>query len=685
MSPPQQLRPASFLDFVRRTQSNIRMDIDASEQRRNILRGIDSELAKATQCIEFQVANRQQLGAVWIVSVDLTKTDSAGLDESLEGSNAWWPGPPKGAADVLSVVPEAEQINLRFATTAPPTAGGKLLVYPPRYLEALRDCWSNDLWAERSLLWLKQLESANAFQPERIPSTEGIKGRLRDRQARAIKLLGFDAGFLWGPPGTGKTYTLGFMLGQFLVERPSARVLLLSTTNSAVDQALIAADKALEVLTNRARAAAAIRKHCVRVGNHFIASHYKAREHLLPVKDDNLIRRLTALEAERPDNKSVQAYASWKSQVELVRNAIRQQAIGVLDHARLAAMTTTRAAFTFGDLAARSPYDLVVFDEASQVGIAHALALAPLGRQCIFAGDPQQLAPIVQSSNPAAERWLGQSMFVYRNESADSTCMLNEQSRMAEPICRIVSNVFYGGRLLVAADCKHNREWARHRDLVPIRPMGSRCVHVENSDKEGTWSQKYHGPIRFTSAEFIRDLVCELTRLLDTSDIIVLTPFRAQRTLIRTFLQNAGCGNVSVSTVHRAQGSERHTVIFDPVMGDTPFLRTDDAPRLINVAISRAQARLVVIMSPGDRRNPLFDQIYNVIENLDTFREAVPIANLIKQARFPASAMERVVQIKGMIGRIVHVHNNGERFEVLDFHTGKRRTFITSYLRKTFS
>ena len=54
-------------------------------------------------------------------------------------------------------------------------------------------------------------------------------------------------------------------------------------------------------------------------------------------------------------------------------------------------MTATYATFQYDDLAELGPYDLVVFDEASQVGKAHAMTLAGLGKRVMFAGDPKQL------------------------------------------------------------------------------------------------------------------------------------------------------------------------------------------------------------------------------------------------------------------------------------------------------
>jgi DNA replication ATP-dependent helicase Dna2 len=658
--------------------------LDWQKTQSDIVDGISAELAKSSEYVEFVIEGREPDGAIWKVFVDASQTISGGLDESLEGAVAWWPGPPKGAADVLSVIPETEQINLRFATVDPPPRGEKIRIYPPRYLEALLNCWSVDEWARTCLGWLDQIPASNSFDPGRKPSAEPFARWLRKRQCEAFRLPGWQAGFLWGPPGTGKTTTLGAVLAQYLVQFSSARILLFSTTNVAVDLALVALDKCLEKLTTKFPVAAQVRSRCFRIGNHFVAKHYEGREHLLPVRDHGLIHKLAQLEAARPDPQDVKAYAWWKGETEAVRQAIRQQALGVLEHARLAAMTTTRAAFTFADLGQRSPYDLVAFDEASQVGLAHALAIAPLGRHAVFAGDPQQLAPIVQAENLSAQRWLGRSMFIYMNEQADSTVLLNEQSRMAEPICRIVSNVFYDGKLRVADESQQDPSWQKYHEPVNVKLIGKENTCVKAVDKDGIWSPKYHGPIRFASAEFIRDLVCELKAFQDEKEILVLTPFRAQRTLIKTFLCNANCRRVTASTVHRAQGSERHTVIFDPVKGDSEFLNTEEARRLINVAISRAEARLVFILSPLDRKNPMLNQIANLIENSHLYRLAVPITKLAGQVTFPHCALHKVVQIKNTIGKVTEILEGGAKFQVMDLQTAKTKTYITSYVIQNF-
>ena len=364
-----------------------------------ILKAIRDELSQSSHYIDFTVDYSRREGDVWTVFVDLSRENAKGLDESFEGAVAWWPADPgNGAADVLSVIPENQQINLRFATRQPPSQGGLLRLYPPRYLEALENIWTNPFNAESSLHWVDGIRAANKYCADRVPSPGPFGRLLRKNQCEAFDLMGWNAGFLWGPPGTGKTFTLGIMLAQHLLTFPQSKVLLLSTTNTATDQALVAVDKALERLSTTNPLATEIRQNrCKRVGQHFLASNYSGREHLLPVQDFTLLKALAQLEAARPDKSDVQNYAAWKSKEEALRNEIRRQAGQVLDHVTLAAMTTTRAAFTFNHLLERAPFGLVVFDEASPSESCPCLSSGTTFRQRVVCGRSKSTCPYCAS------------------------------------------------------------------------------------------------------------------------------------------------------------------------------------------------------------------------------------------------------------------------------------------------
>jgi hypothetical protein len=76
-------------------------------------------------------------------------------------------------------------------------------------------------------------ETTPAGEPELV-DVPGMNASQADAVASA---LGRDTTFIWGPPGTGKTRTIG-KIGEQLVRRERS-VLVVSHTNSAVDQAVL--------------------------------------------------------------------------------------------------------------------------------------------------------------------------------------------------------------------------------------------------------------------------------------------------------------------------------------------------------------------------------------------------------------------------------------------------------------
>lgn len=628
----------------------------ATQIRHDIVWAIQNELASIPKHLDFRVRRSRKEAAIWRVSVDVSSARTNTLDESLEGAAAWWAEPEKGGADVLSVDPEREEINLRYATCAPPEEGGTLRIYPPVFLEALLTLWGDDEPSLAAGGWAEQFPDDNNFDSHLVADAARFD-HLRERQRSAFNLPAWKGGYLWGPPGTGKTTTLGAVIASCLGSANPKRVLMLSTTNVAVDQALVSVDRSLEL---QGQHTWSTRKGCKRVGNHYRASFYEGRQHLIPAQDEALLAELASLEAARPEPSDVQAYAAWKSKVEAVRARLRRKHEEIIKASQLVAMTTTAAVFQFSLLRDCAPYDLVVFDESSQVGLAHALMLAPLGRRCIFAGDPRQLSPIVQSSHSISKKWLGRSMFdLSQDNSARWMCFLNEQWRMAKPICNVVSRLFYGGELIVAKAAEQDARWLRERHLPVTEGLPRDHIVVENVLQEGQFSQRYKGPIRFDSAQKIVELVQKLLRHHPPADILVLTPFRAQRALIRSMLRRSSVRGVSVSTVHKAQGSERHTVIFDPVQGSSDFLMTDDAHRLVNVAISRAKARLVLLVSPGDCANPIFSQVGVINAGREMSVNATHIREVIKRSDLAKHIIGKVFATDQLVFKCTSLDKDG--------------------------
>jgi hypothetical protein len=655
----------------------------------DILTALDAEMALSDSPERFRVVQAAADGDVWKVWLkpDTEAKDAGSLDSSLEGSRAWWPGDSQrmirqGAADVLAVVPEEDLIVLRYATGPLPAPEGSLWIYPIQYLQKLRELWTNDSFAAQQLTWWDTFVSQNREAPN-LRADPSRFPWLRSRQKRSFDLVGWNTSFLFGPPGTGKTTTLGALLAQVLDQFPLQRILLLSTTNSAVDQALLSVDKALEKLTQSERQPSKLRSECRRVGTHFISKNYAGRQHLLPAIDPAQVKRLLELHSSQPEKQDAQAFGQWKAAIEKLQMEIRRNSTDVLSSARLVALTTTGAVFRYEDLAALQDYDLVVFDEGSQVSLVHALTLASLGKRVLFAGDPRQLAPIVRTKDRDAEKWLGESPFQRMREQESYVCKLNEQSRMAEPICNLVSHVFYGGDLVVAHEKASNAEWLDERAPLGIKDYGTRNTYVVPTAAE--CERKGGVARREETARIAVDIAMKLVGKVPPNEIQVLTPFRAQRSLIQRKLRDAKLSGVRVSTVHRAQGTECDTIIFDPVEAGTAFLNAGElGRRLINVAVSRAKARFFLLVSPENLSNQVIKQLSDIIENSQSLPEAaLEIDAAVGMRDFPKCVLGRTIRFVVREGVIVGkvVRTEGEKLVVSNIASGNEIKFELATLR----
>ena len=532
------------------------------------------------------------------------------LTEDFHSAGACWYIPANGTATVSRVDPDNSQVRLINFKNTPPQEGREIFLYPPNYLKALLSRWEDHDLAQKAIAGLHDL-----LNPTYVKSNTLFANKyafLRPAQRRALNLLTHSSSFLLGPPGTGKTTTLGVMVAEFMVANPRARVLVVSTTNLAVDQALISVDNALEHVNETG-----VRFQLRRIGRGYDRRLYALREHLLP---------------QNPVHVTLEdRYVG--DEYDTITDSHEQTYIGnARENVRLYARTITSCIAGWSSLRALDEFDLVVFDEASQISLAHTLLVMLLGKARLFAGDPEQLAPIARSKTHSAQRWLTRSAFAVMPTTGLSSCFLNEQSRMAGPICKIDSEIFYGGLLRVADDALADPVWMKSR----ARPMGNipagEHVSIQHIASGATRSRHRNGWFRLESAQRIMDLV--LSALKDghakESDIVIITPYRLQRAYLLEQLSMLGVPKIKVSTVHSCQGSEAPFVIFDPVCGDDEFLMGQAGRQLINVAISRAQAKLVVMLSAQDLQNPIFCQMVAILK-----RDSEPVAEVLGTPQLP--------------------------------------------------
>ena len=533
------------------------------------------------------------------------------LDEGMEDGRLHWKGHSEGWAEIVSVLPGLSCIHAYLTGGNAPVRGDIIYVNPPRFLEPLLQIWQRPVADSTVAQWFHKLKN-NQFVSS-LAVKPNVNG-LRPAQQAAFALPGWDISFLWGPPGTGKTHTLGSLLAAYLVQHPSHRVLLLSSTNVAVDLAVLAVDKAIAA----ARPQTA-RPSCLRFGSRFEPKRYQNSQHLIPLKDKSLLRLYDSHLQVVPNPAEPEKYKAWKDTLDSLRKQIRTQNLQYLASASLAGMTATYAIFEYESLSTKK-YDLIVFDEASQVSKAYAIALSELGHRVLFAGDPCQLSPIVQAGSEDARSWLGLSPFDWSHgTNPEASCMLDEQWRMSEPISRAVSKLFYQEKLRVAAPALLNPRWLEDRTALRTRLLPPANVILLNTMASAEPAREYVGYVCRTTAELAAAIALDLHESCVGQTTLILTPYRAQRRAIHAELQGLNLPTNLASTVHRAQGSERRNVIVDLVKAGADFVNGLEGRRLINVALSRAECRIIILLQMDWRDNPVLVTLSSMftITNVD--------------------------------------------------------------------
>jgi predicted RecB family nuclease len=243
--------------------------------------------------------------------------------------------------------------------------------------------------------------------------------------------------------------------------------------------------------------------------------------------------------------------------------------------------------------------DVLFVDEAGQMSLANALAVAQSAKSLVLLGDPQQLEQPLRGSHregadaSALEHLLAGAKTI----PSDKGLFLDKTWRLHPKICAFTSEVFYENRLQSRKGLERQgiegHPWLGTAGLwfVPVLHKGNKNSSPEEVDRIAGIVEGLLRP----GVEWIDDK--GKRRPLTMDDILIVAPYNAQVSDLSSRLSNARVG-----TVDKFQGQEAPVVIYS-LTTSSP----EDAPRgmeflyslnRLNVATSRARALAILIGSP---------------------------------------------------------------------------------------
>lgn len=427
-----------------------------------------------------------------------------------------------------------------------------------------------------------------------------------ESQKEAFKAsLNKDITFIWGPPGTGKSFTLAAII-MALHKMQGERTAVCCLSNVAVDQLVNKVVDIVEIWEpNMAR------------GEFYRAGRTRdekllATDFLFPDdKTAKLLRiriKLLNEKIERFKKNNLQfsdEAIKYKSQIKELRKELKEHTDYLINQVKVVFSTISN--FVINPRLRDGEFDNLIVDEASMLAEPQLIALARNAKKrIILVGDFQQLSPITVAGVPILRDSVFKLCGIDINHTDHPALhQLLNQRRSNPKLVDLINHSFYCDRL-------HAQNGKNHK--VIVRPPYSECVIGMRCVPDGL--------VRFTKGGTRQNVsnagaVMELLDLFsqDSKEIFsigVITPYTGQVSMLKAlFIKKEYDADfqdrVKIGTVHTFQGSECDVIIFDMV--DSEFeggkksyfgkiYSGEQGERLLNVAISRARHKLIVVCNP---------------------------------------------------------------------------------------
>jgi len=276
-----------------------------------------------------------------------------------------------------------------------------------------------------------------------------------------------------------------------------------------------------------------------------------------------------------------------------VRKGIEQHKLGEnkrkLSQVRVVGVTCAACVFPCLD---KLKFPVLLLDECSQM--TEPASLLPMARfECrklVLVGDPKQLSPTIQGSEPDHEAGLEQTLFDRLIKMGYEPTLLRTQYRCHPAISAIPNRLFYENKLLDGVTAEDRQPVV---DLVPTLCFYNVGKGKEKSRRDGSYCNE-------EEAKFVVFLIeCLLESGVEPAQIGVITLYKSQLQTISNNLaasratSHAELKAIQISTVDAFQGGEKDLIILSCVRTD--HIGFIDCDRRTNVALTRAKRHLLIV------------------------------------------------------------------------------------------
>lgn len=419
--------------------------------------------------------------------------------------------------------------------------------------------------------------------------------------------------FIWGPPGTGKTYTLSKIAIEHM--KKGEKVLMLSNSNIAVDGAALRVKKDAKEIFKKGAVLRYGYPHMPELLNNNEITSYCVAATL----NKNISDRLIFLYTEKDKyNKKDKRYSEIVTEIKKLKDGLKKEEKNLVKEAKFIATTVAKACMD--KLLFDSKFDVVIVDEASMLIVPQVIFAASLAtKHFVCVGDFRQLPPIVTSDkenedddnttnmpsvlNNDIYDFTGIKEISLKNKNHRWVVMLNKQHRMEPSIATFLSNNMYMHKLISAEEMEEKTKILKAMSPAPKTSMAV----ADTTGMLTTFQRTQQGSYFNLLSAFASVALAQ--KAADKVEVGIITPYREQAKLISSIVKDMNEQGMKLkiisSTVHSFQGSEKDIIIYDvPDCYIRPYptqMLSDNknliADRLFNVAMSRSKGKFIVVMN----------------------------------------------------------------------------------------
>ena len=267
------------------------------------------------------------------------------------------------------------------------------------------------------------------------------------------------------------------------------------------------------------------------------------------------------------------------------------------------------------NLSERHLLDWVIIDEATQVNLHAAVLAMSKARNVVVVGDLKQLGPIIDQRLKDAAISPPHPVYDVTEHSILSSVtelygqilprtILREHYRCAPEIIEFCNKMFYNGELITMKAKDSDDQWPTL--MVRKTPPGNHMRTLRRALTKGTYSQR--------EIDTVEELMGGVVEGVDFRGLLggeesgsdymlgIATPYRLQADRLgEAIYSTADLPEMSSlsETIHKFQGRGAKAMILSTVVDESRVghmkLRFVDDPRMINVAVSRAKEKFILV------------------------------------------------------------------------------------------